>query len=420
MKELNSGLAKVFKYAIVVNLALTVLYASNQFYTVGVSQNVKSAVQARSAEEVSIPIPITKTFAEHQFVWTTADGRSTDIPEGHVVSKLFSDTLGTPKIMPFFFRAEGVVNAQDITIATLVTGDRFPVLSRLASHYQGPISAAIHINDNDKDDILKQLRDAYAANPDMQKHVDVHVILDRYERQFNMWRNIAKLFMRTDFLTMLDVDFYLCTDFRNSILSNRDILAKLGSGNTALVIPAFEYVNHKDGFDSSRFPRNKRDLLEIIPDKIDMFHKLWSRGHGSTNYSRWHDAEEIYKVDEYNHSYEPYIVFKKDESPWCDERFIGYGANKAACLYELYLSGVDYYVLPNDFLIHQNHDYPEKERTRERRYNRKIYDNFREEVCLRYARRFIADGIWNTSKADNLKSQCSKIRNFGKTLEFLL
>lgn len=37
----------------------------------------------------------------------------------------------------------------------------------------------------------------------------------------------------------------------------------------------------------------------------------------------------------------------------CDERFVGYGGNKAACLFELYISGVSFYVLVDDFLIHQ-------------------------------------------------------------------
>ena len=79
-----------------------------------------------------------------------------------------------------------------------------------------------------------------------------------------------------------------------------------------------------------------------------------------------------------------YIIYKKDGSPWCSERFIGYGSNKAACLYEIYLSGIDYYVLPDDFLIHQNHKYPEHTRRKERQYNKKLYSNFREELCLRF------------------------------------
>jgi hypothetical protein len=73
----------------------------------------------------------------------------------------------------------------------------------------------------------------------------------------------------------------------------------------------------------------------------------------------------------------------------CDERFIGYGGNKAACLYELYLSGVSFYVLPDDFLIHQSHAYAEKARKHERRYNRKLYTDFREELCFRYLNLFL-------------------------------
>lgn len=46
----------------------------------------------------------------------------------------------------------------------------------------------------------------------------------------------------------------------------------------------------------------------------------------------------------------------------CDERFVGYGGNKAACLFEMYLSGVSFYVLSDHFLIHQNHLYEEAAR----------------------------------------------------------
>lgn len=68
----------------------------------------------------------------------------------------------------------------------------------------------------------------------------------------------------------------------------------------------------------------------------------------------------------------------------CDERFIGYGGNKAACLYELYLSGVSFYVLPDDFVIHQSHAYAEKARQHERKFNKQVYTDFRAELCYRY------------------------------------
>ena len=46
----------------------------------------------------------------------------------------------------------------------------------------------------------------------------------------------------------------------------------------------------------------------------------------------------------------------------CEERFMGYGHNKIACAWSLYLHGIDFWVLPEDFMIHQDHAYVEKEK----------------------------------------------------------
>ena len=121
--------------------------------------------------------------------------------------------------------------------------------------------------------------------------------------------------------------------------------------------------------------------------KIDVFHRSWAPGHNSTDYARFYAAApgEIYRVTSYQSAYEPYIIFKKEGPPWsvqsllpliiivhilsvmrrCDERFIGYGGNKAACLFEMYLSGMSFYVLSDHFLVHQSHLYEEAVRKQE-------------------------------------------------------
>ena len=344
------------------------------------------------------------------------DGPSIDITTNPIFqSKAFSGAMGPSNIHPYYYKATKNIKNEDISISTIVTSDRFPVLSRLASRYQGPISAAIHINDDEqKENVLAKLQQTYHENPDMKLHVDIHLIIDKYDRQFNMWRNTAKLYARTDYIMMLDIDFYLCTDFRKNILKNPTIMNKLRQGNTALVIPAFEYLAQSDGFNHEDFPQTKDDLMtEVFElEKLDMFHRSWEKGHSATNYFKWYSATEPYLVEDYNFSYEPYVIFKREGSPWCDERFIGYGANKAACLYEIYISGIDYYVLPNDFIIHQSHDYPEATRKRERLFNRKVYTNFREELCLRYSRQFVANNEWDSSISNNLRNECKKVRGF--------
>ncbi|KAG2222373.1 hypothetical protein INT45_006895 [Circinella minor] len=422
--ELSQAATKVFKFFLISYAIVSVIYTAGYLYTTYSGNHHGIIPRAR---EQQIPIQESlqhQQLNEHTVVWSNAQGSIQAMPENFVMTKIFSDAMGPMNLTPYFFRAKAQFDKEDITMSTLVTRNRFPVLSRLATNHKGPISAAVHINDDeDKDEVIKELRDLYAGNPDMQQFVDLHLIIDTYDRQFNLWRNIAKLFARTDYIMMLDVDFHICTDLRKSIRSNPDIMDRLRDGRTALVVPAFEFEKQADGNDWKTFPANKKDLVQLVDDgKIGMFHNNWFKGHGSTNYTRWYETDDdIYKVTKYDFSYEPYIIYKKDGSPWCDERFIGYGANKAACLYEIYLSGIEYWVLPNDFLIHQTHRYPEDARRKERQYNRKLYTNYREEVCLRYARKFYMSGEWETTKADNLKRECAKVhgfqRNFMTTTE---
>jgi len=182
---------------------------------------------------------------------------------------------------------------------------------------------------------------------------------------------------------------------------------------------SFEYTDLKEGEDPNNFPKSKEALLEeVASGRLGMFHTAWFKGHGATNYSNYYQADDVFKVKQYQPHYEPYVIFPK-KSPWCDERFIGYGANKAACLFEIYISGIDYWVLPDDFVIHQTHEYPETARRFERKYNRKLYDQFREEICFRYARNFFSSGEWNTEKTQNLRRQCHKINGFNQTVKHL-
>ncbi|GAA5862442.1 hypothetical protein JCM1840_004183 [Sporobolomyces johnsonii] len=343
------------------------------------------------------------------------------ISEDHFLSLSFGSSLQPTKVIPYYYRATDPdrvdFNKEDITITTLVTSNRFTVFERLVERYQGPISATVHVSDSKShSELLRSLDTMYSSSPLMKKYVDIHLVYDPFDRQFNMWRNVAKFFARTEYVMMLDVDFWLCTDFRQRMLESTEIMGRLKGGMAAFVVPAFEFHKQSDGVDPMTFPATKAELIQLVQDdKIGMFHKSWAPGHGSTNYTRYYNAKpgEVYRVQGYTHSYEPYVIFKKEGTPWCDERFIGYGGNKAACLYELYLSGVSFYVLPDDFLIHQSHAYAEKARKHERRYNRKLYTDFREELCFRYLNLFL-DQI-ESPRAKNLANECKKIKGFSTT-----
>ncbi|KAG2232995.1 hypothetical protein INT48_001058, partial [Thamnidium elegans] len=425
--ESKFKVSRLAKYAIIVYIMISLFYTTSHYFSihhVQTSPRQQDTTQrVNSLPRYQEPLPNVDKMKQNynqaekskssQVTWPGSKG-SADIHElstDLIKSKIFSSSMGLDNVTPYYFKASHKMKDQDITLATLVTRNRFRVLSRLASNYKGPISAAIHVLDDDeKTATIKELAKIYSSNPNMQKYVDVHLIIDKFDRQFNMWRNTAKLFTRTDYLMMLDVDFHLCTDFRTTIFGNPKLTKMLKSGKTAIVVPAFEYLEQKDGKDWRTFPTKKSGVIEQVNDlKLNSFHNSWVSGHGATNYSKWYSTDEIYPVTEYEFSYEPYIIYKKEDTPWCDERFIGYGANKAACLYEIFISGVDYWVLPNDFLIHQSHKYANHDRTRERTHNRILYENFRTEVCLRYSRKYVTEGTWYTSAANNMKKVCTDI-----------
>lgn len=46
----------------------------------------------------------------------------------------------------------------------------------------------------------------------------------------------------------------------------------------------------------------------------------------------------------------------------------------------------------------------------QRKYNRKIYADFREEACLRHVRALGAEGALSSPRAQNAMRECSKLR----------
>ncbi|KIO33989.1 glycosyltransferase family 49 protein [Tulasnella calospora MUT 4182] len=334
-------------------------------------------------------------------LFLTTTSQSNSVVHGHALpdllflQKAFGKTMQPTSITPYYYRASQTPDADDITITTQITSDRFGVFAKLVDSYQGPISVTVHVTDSPerRDWTLAELGALYSSHPLMSRWVDVHLIIDNFERQFNMWRNVGRLFARTDYVFMLDVDFIVCRDLRQRLHNDTKLMDILRKGETALVLPAFEYIDQKNGLDAGLFPSRKEDLLSLVDQgETSMFHSGWELGHGNTDYPRWYKtrAGEHYPAKTYQHSYEPYFIMKKQGIPWCDERFVGYGANKAACLFEIYLSRISLYVLSDDFLIHQSHMYPHEVRKNEacnlkaRRYNRKLYTRFPNETCARW------------------------------------
>ncbi|KAF9578786.1 hypothetical protein BGW38_005250, partial [Lunasporangiospora selenospora] len=214
------------------------------------------------------------------------------ISEDYMLSKAFSTAMFPTRVLPFYFRASFRDENEDddlhlddddfiidrgsedpqssswfatsrqpdpllVTITTLITPDRYGVFLKLVKQYRGPISVATHIRKGeDQDARFDELHSFFRENPILRKYVDLHVIVDGIDYQLNMWRNVARMFARTDYFMMLD-------GFKDRLHHDPRNLELLASG-AALVVPAFEYKLDKDPKNSKFFPDSKQDLLPLL------------------------------------------------------------------------------------------------------------------------------------------------------------
>jgi hypothetical protein len=61
----------------------------------------------------------------------------TTIDEETLLSKAFSYAMRPSKIVPYYYRASDTIDFEDVTLATLITSNRFSVFAQLVERYQG-------------------------------------------------------------------------------------------------------------------------------------------------------------------------------------------------------------------------------------------------------------------------------------------
>lgn len=205
------------------------------------------------------------------------------IPETLLMAKAFADGMQPSKIVPYHYKASESPAKEDITIITQITANRLQAFERLVEAYDGefvqlhefllgmlsftfvvgPISVTVHVSGalHIQDNLLNRLDSLYFSHPTMSRWVDVHLVADDgFERQLNLWRNVARFFARTDYVMMLDVDFIVSPNLSEMVRQDSMVMEMLNSGDVGLVVPAFEFT---DGLDAEHFPQDKQVRLPL-------------------------------------------------------------------------------------------------------------------------------------------------------------
>ncbi|GES75852.1 glycosyltransferase family 49 protein [Rhizophagus clarus] len=406
--------SKLVKYILCIYMAFSILFSITQLvkYTFG-NYGIYSS-------ELLENQPIFRTYDTHR------NSPLSEMTNKHRFSKIhaYSPHALTDSIHPYHIRAESNFNPEDVTVITFVTQNRLNELVRLAESWKGPISATLHIpskiglTDPLIVETINSIKKIYKKKPYLRKQVDIHLITGPstsfnetlLPTPTNFHINVARFFARTEFIFFLDFDTWPTPETHSNIKRYADILIK----NNVLILPTFVFVENVENRTTQyKFPKTKDDVIHLVNrHKLGLQDYGWEINSGPTCLDSWLKADKLFHVEEYELHYRPNFVARKGgQIPWCSERF---DDNKAACIFEIYLSGAELYVDPDSFLIrhHFNRDShlvnyggPHWQKV----INSRMYTNFSREICLLYVRTFVAMNLWQSPIANHVKQECQRV-----------
>lgn len=252
------------------------------------------------------------------------------------------------------------IDPNDVTLVLQCSVERAHVFSKILERWPGPVSAAIYLPNSSM--TLKPFINHDWAKT--RKNVFLHAVNDNATfYPVNFLRNVALKNSRTALSVLLDCDFLPSYHLHNHL---KGLVFKWPHKKHALVIPAFEYLQY-----NKPIPGHKSELLSAwLKKDLRPFHQRPSgiSYHSATDFKRWKNATESYKISKWKNGFEPYVVVHTKGLPQYDERFVGRFRDKMSYLHHLHILGYDFHVDPGHFVIHSPH--PKKNLDKSPKYQR--------------------------------------------------
>ena len=96
-----------------------------------------------SSPRIALPSNMSVQQAE-EFLWSNFTLSSHhSLAWDPILSRAFSRLMHPSRTIPYYYRATGNFDNDDITVTTLISSDRFPVFRNLVRRYKGVLSPAI-------------------------------------------------------------------------------------------------------------------------------------------------------------------------------------------------------------------------------------------------------------------------------------
>ncbi|ELU17338.1 hypothetical protein CAPTEDRAFT_85145, partial [Capitella teleta] len=239
---------------------------------------------------------------------------------------------------------------------TQLTLSRLGSFNEVLMRWQGPVSAAIHV----EDPVLNVIN-AVCHNQVLTERGNVYIHLMRKIGKLypvNQLRNLALSSVTTDYVFLTDADFIPNKDLYKSMLN---VVASSDTNRTkrAYVVAAFGVFEEKEKNKPAKFPdfpETRETLLQLWDSKaIEPVHfTKFIHGHYQTNYTRWRKATELYPITWFHH-YEPYVVVRTIDVPLYEGAFLERYFDKVSHIFHLHKVGFEFWGIPNVYTVHMPH-----------------------------------------------------------------
>eukprot|EP01084_Bolivina_argentea_P078441 142329_1 len=276
--------------------------------------------------------------------------------------------------VPLYYVKHGYNKSDAIlSIATMCDISRLGSTKQMAKNFNGPISISIYIESLETElknqKICTKIK-KYFQNINNKYNIYISILYPNYQTQYykslkissidtpfgaqvpiNALRNLAVFSCDTQYVSVLDAELVYMSTTINLINDHQYRLTD--RNDTIWIIPSFEWTSHN--FERRTFSKN--DLFKQINlNHIQIFHGEISDAQICTNYSKWYNTTNNYKIDYCHHMYEPWIILKteyaKNKYKWNND-YIGRGCNKVQQFAWLAYNCLQLEVVHDMFIIHK-------------------------------------------------------------------
>jgi len=263
-------------------------------------------------------------------------------------------------VQPFWHRATGEVSHDDITLSLQISVNLIDYLPQKAKSWRGPISVAVLVPNQD----LVSKIEAIVQDEDVAKYCDIHVCVAGGKDDYypiNRMRNNANCRVRSEWMFVLDADedqIFSHDEYKKELM--RSVASSPTQGEREIyALTSFQWLKRQEDKD----PTSKQELLaHFATGTMTLKHSYFPQAYTPSLYTGRKSGEWVHEWAALTESismpptdcYEPYHIIKAgkcspDTPHMYDERFVGWGSNKAIHLRKLMMEKYHIKLLPNLF-----------------------------------------------------------------------